>query len=70
LAGKIAIPTLIFVGEKDRFFVPLAQTLHRAIANSELDIAPGIGHMFNLEAPERFNLRLQHFLERVDSRQG
>jgi 3-oxoadipate enol-lactonase len=70
LAGKITVPTLIFVGERDRFFVPLARTLHRAIAGSELDIGPGVGHMFNLEAPERFNRRLQQFLERVDSRQS
>lgn len=68
LAASIKIPTMIFVGEKDRFFVPLARKLHASIQNSEMDIAPGVGHMFNLEAPERFNRRLQQFLERVDSK--
>jgi pimeloyl-ACP methyl ester carboxylesterase len=65
LAEHIKIPTMIFVGEKDRFFLPLARSLHKKIKNSEIDIVPGVGHMLNMEAPERFNYRLEHFLERV-----
>ncbi len=66
LSTKIKIPTMIFVGEKDRYFLPLAKTLHKNIANSELDVVAGVGHMLNMEAPQRFNLRLEQFLHRIE----
>lgn len=62
------LPTMIFVGEKDRYFLPLAKKLHDLIAGSEIDIIPGVGHMSNMEAPERFNHRLRQFLERIDDK--
>lgn len=66
LAHEISLPTLIFVGEKDRYFLPLAKKLHAEIRGSEIDIVPDVGHMLNMEAPERFNFRLEQFLARVD----
>ena len=65
LAHKITVPTMIFVGEKDRYFLPLAKTLHKNIIDSELDIVPDVGHMLNMEAPDRFNRRMEQFLQRV-----
>ncbi len=65
LSKQLTLPTLIYVGEKDKFFIPLAKTLHDNIDGSEIEIIPGIGHMSNMEAPERFNLRLEQFLERI-----
>ncbi len=65
LAKSLKLPTLIFVGDKDRYFIPLAKTLHKNIEISELDVIPGVGHMSNMEAPERFNRRLEQFLERI-----
>lgn len=65
LSHRIEIPTMIFAGEKDRHFLPLARTLHKNIENSEIDIVPGVGHMLNMEAPDRFNQRLKQFLDRV-----
>jgi pimeloyl-ACP methyl ester carboxylesterase len=65
LSKGLKVPTMIFVGEKDRYFIPLAKKLHENIADSEIDIVPGVGHMLNMEAPERFNLRLEQFLDRV-----
>ena len=70
LSRKIKIPTLIFVGEKDRYFIPLARTLHKNIEDSELDVIPGVGHMSNMEAPERFNRRLEQFLERAEAKKN
>lgn len=67
LAAEIKIPTMIFVGEKDRYFIPLAKKLHKMIENSEIDIVPGVGHMLNMEANDRFNFRLEQFLERVEA---
>ena len=65
LSSNIKLPTLIFVGEKDRYFIPLAKTLHNNITDSEIDIVPGVGHMSNMEAPVRFNFRLEQFLDRI-----
>jgi pimeloyl-ACP methyl ester carboxylesterase len=58
---------MIFVGELDRYFLPLAKRLHEEIAGSEIDIVPDVGHMLNMEAPDRFNLRLEQFLDRVEA---
>ena len=67
LSKQIKLPTLICVGERDKFFIPLARILHENIAGSELDIIPEAGHMLNMESPGRFNLRLEQFLERVEA---
>ncbi len=59
----IRVPTCIFVGEKDRVFVPLAKELHKRIAGSIYHEYAGVGHMLNIEAPEKFNQDLKSFLE-------
>jgi len=68
LSVTIDLPTMIFAGEKDKYFIPLAKTLHENIRHSEIDIVPGIGHMLNMEAPQRFNYRLKQFIDRVDGK--
>ena len=65
---NITVPTMIFVGEDDRIFVPLAQQLHERIQSSVLSVFEGTGHMLNLEQPKRFNEALKVFLERSDER--
>ncbi len=52
---KIKVPTMIMAGERDRVFVPLAKELHKKIEGSRYIMYPGVGHMINLEIPERFN---------------
>jgi pimeloyl-ACP methyl ester carboxylesterase len=39
--------------------------LHAAIPGSKLVVLPGIGHIVNLEAPERFNAEVGAFLARA-----
>jgi len=63
---KITVPTQIIVGELDRIFVPLAAQIHERIESSSLQVYPEVGHMVNLEAPERFNRDLEAFLNRVE----
>jgi len=63
--NKIEVPTTIFIGEKDRIFLPLAQKLHEQITTSSLSIYEGVGHMLNLEEPNRFNEELKVFLEGI-----
>jgi pimeloyl-ACP methyl ester carboxylesterase len=65
---NITIPTMIFVGEDDRVFVPLAQQLHERIQSSVLSVFEGTGHMLNLEQPQRFNQALKVFLEQSSER--
>ncbi|HWR81665.1 MAG TPA: alpha/beta hydrolase [Candidatus Deferrimicrobium sp.] len=62
---NITVPTLIVAGEADRIFLPLARLLHQRITDSKLIVCNDVGHMVNLEAPERFNRDLVSFLEAV-----
>ena len=65
---NITVLTMIFVGEDDRIFVPLARELHERIKSSALSVFEDTGHMLNLEQPERFNKALKVFLEQCDER--
>ena len=59
----IQVPTLIVIGEHD---VPdcqaIAETLHRRIPNARKAVMARVGHMSNMEAPERFNALVSDFL--------
>ena len=62
----ITVPTLLLYGEADvRSPRHIAEELHAAIAGSELVVLPGIGHVTNLEAPDRFNEIVRRFLRSV-----
>ena len=61
--NRITVPTAIFAGALDKVFVPLAEQLHELIAGSRMFMYPHIGHMANLENPDRFNADLKVFLE-------
>jgi pimeloyl-ACP methyl ester carboxylesterase len=65
-AHAINIPTHIFVGQLDQMFVPLAKSLHERISGSQLTLYEDVGHMVNLEIPDRFNHDLLQFLTSVD----
>jgi pimeloyl-ACP methyl ester carboxylesterase len=65
--AEIKVPTLIIVGELDPpDFHAIAKTLERGIAGATKVTLPGVGHMANLEAPERFNEIVMEFLSRCD----
>jgi 3-oxoadipate enol-lactonase len=64
----IKVPVMIFAGAADRLFLPLARLLHDKIPNSRLSVYEGVGHMVNLEAPERFNAEVKVFVETIDHR--
>ena len=63
---EIAVPTLITVGEFDEVHPSCAETLHRGIAGSHLEVFAGCGHAAHLEDHERFKTILLGFLNRVD----
>jgi pimeloyl-ACP methyl ester carboxylesterase len=59
----IDIPTLLLYGDADtRSPSYVAEALHKAIPGSTLVLMPGVGHISNVEAPERFNAEVRNFL--------
>jgi pimeloyl-ACP methyl ester carboxylesterase len=64
--SRIAVPTLILVGEHDVTTPPSAsRAMHERIRHSELYIIPGAAHMSNLENPAVFNEKVVGFLQRI-----
>jgi pimeloyl-ACP methyl ester carboxylesterase len=59
----IHVPTLLVYGANDqRAPLAVAEALHAAIPRSQLVVLPEVGHLCNLEAPERFNSAVRAFL--------
>jgi pimeloyl-ACP methyl ester carboxylesterase len=60
---KIKVPTLLIYGDKDvRSPLTVAHEIHRLIPASKLVVIPGVGHLCNVEAPDRFNAEVRRFL--------
>lgn len=60
---EIHVPTLIIVGERDLpDFHKIADTLGRTIRNARKVTLQGVGHMSNMEAPDKFNKTILYFL--------
>jgi len=60
---EIDVPTLVIHGDLDkRSPLPVGEDLHDRIPGSRLVVIPGVGHVVNLEAPERFNDEVRSFL--------
>jgi pimeloyl-ACP methyl ester carboxylesterase len=62
----IGVPTLLLYGDEDvRAPLNVAEDIHRKIPNSTLVVFPGVGHISNIEAAERFNAEIRAFLRSV-----
>ncbi|HEX6421989.1 MAG TPA: alpha/beta fold hydrolase [Acidimicrobiales bacterium] len=60
---RIAVPTLLVYGDRDvRAPRAVAEGLHAAIPGSTLVLLPDVGHVCNVEAPDRFNETIRRFL--------
>jgi len=67
----IEVPTLLLYGDRDvRSPVSVGRALHAQIPKSKLVVIPGVGHVSNFEAPERFNTEVRTFLRSAASRVG
>lgn len=63
LLPSIQVPVLVVVGEEDGVTPPtLAESMHRAIPGSRLEIIPGAGHLVPMERPAAFTGALISFL--------
>jgi pimeloyl-ACP methyl ester carboxylesterase len=61
--GRIALPTLILVGDEDVATVPAkAQRIHEAIAGSRLVTIPHAGHTSSVEQPQAVTDAIAEFL--------
>jgi pimeloyl-ACP methyl ester carboxylesterase len=60
---RIEVPTLLLYGDIDsRSPVAIGEALHAQIPGSKLTVLPGVGHLSNIEAADRFNREVRGFL--------
>ena len=61
--SEIRAPTLAIVGERDLpDFQAIARTIERDVPGARRVVLQGVGHVVNMEAPERFNALVLEFL--------
>jgi len=64
LLARIAVPTLIVVGEEDEITPPaVSAAMSERIPGARLVTIAGAGHLSNLERPEAFNDAVREFLD-------
>jgi pimeloyl-ACP methyl ester carboxylesterase len=62
---KIAVPTLVVVGERDANFLSAADYMAAKIAGARKVVLEGAGHAANIDAAEAFNAAVHEFLEEI-----
>ena len=61
--GRIAVPTLIVVGEEDRVTPPeQSRRMQQRISGAKLVTLPGTGHVSSIESPEAVTRAIEQFL--------
>jgi pimeloyl-ACP methyl ester carboxylesterase len=64
--ARITVPTLLLYGDEDvRSPLQVAEALHATIPGARLVVMAGVGHVSDMEAPERFNAEVRGFLRSV-----
>ncbi len=59
----ISVPTLLIYGDRDvRSSLEVAHDIASRIPGARLAVIPGVGHLNNAEAPERFNAEVRAFM--------
>ena len=63
---KVALPTLVIIGDEDDPCLEPALLMKRSMPAAGPVVLPQAGHTINLEDPEPFNRALLDFFTRVD----
>jgi pimeloyl-ACP methyl ester carboxylesterase len=65
--SHVTAPTLLLYGDCDvRSPISVGEDLHARIPGSQFVVLPGVGHVSNMEAPERFNAEVHRFLRSLN----
>lgn len=65
--AEIDVPTLLIYGELDvRAPREVWHPIHAGIEHSELVLIPDVGHMVDIQAPDRTNAEISAFIDRVE----
>ena len=65
---RIEVPTLLVYGELDvRSPRQAYQAIHDAVPGAELVVIPHVGHMVDMQAPQRVNAEIRAFLRLQDA---
>lgn len=62
---RIAVPTLVILGDQDEPFVAPSRYMAAKIPGARLEVIEGAGHAANLDRPEPFNRALRTFLDHL-----
>src|SRR5215207_1959130 len=66
LLSDLRVPSLVVAGDADSYApAPVTDQLVASLPAPEVVRLPGVGHLPNLEAPERFDAALRAFVSRV-----
>jgi 3-oxoadipate enol-lactonase len=66
ILSQIKIPVLILVGYEDKITPPeMAESMHKKINSSQMNIIENAGHLSNMENPFEFNYQIRKFLTTV-----
>ena len=64
---RLRVPVHVIVGDEDETALDPGLFIKRVCPAARLTVAPGTGHVVNLEEPELFNRATADFLALVDS---
>lgn len=63
ILSHIKIPVLILVGDEDKITPPeMAESMHKKISGSQMNIIEHAGHLSNMENPFEFNYQIRKFI--------
>lgn len=64
---QVDVPTLLLYGEHDvRSPASVREPIHAGIADAKLVVIPDVGHMIDMQAPDRCNAEIRTFLQGIE----
>jgi pimeloyl-ACP methyl ester carboxylesterase len=60
---NVVAPALVLCGERDKVNLSVACAMAKLLPDARLHVEPGAGHLWNVQAPDRFNAVLREALD-------